>query len=79
MVAILNFQIFPKKWQNTTLLLSPYPCEIEGFHRNFRPTGYLSYVLLAIFKNFPLPTYGGHFQFSNFSQKWQNTKLLLSP
>ena len=29
-------------------------------------------------KNFPLPKNGGHFEFSNFSQKWQNTKLLLS-
>ena len=30
-------------------------------------------------KNFPLPKYGGHFEFSNFCLKWQNTKLLLSP
>ena len=25
-------------------------------------------------KNFPLPKNGGHFEFSNFCQKWQNTK-----
>ena len=30
-------------------------------------------------KNFPLPKNGGHFEFSNFCQKWQNTNLLLSP
>ena len=30
-------------------------------------------------KNFPLPKNGGHFEFSNFCQKWKNTKLLLSP
>ena len=30
-------------------------------------------------KNFPLPKNGGHFEFSNFGQKWQNTNLLLSP
>ena len=30
-------------------------------------------------KNFPLPKNGGHFEFSNFSPKWQNTNLLLSP
>ena len=30
-------------------------------------------------KNFPLPKNGGHFEFSNFCQKWENTKLLVSP
>ena len=29
-------------------------------------------------KNFPLPTYGSHFEFSNFCQKWKNTNLLIS-
>ena len=29
-------------------------------------------------KNFPLPTYGGHFEFSNFCQKWKNTNLPIS-
>ena len=27
-------------------------------------------------KKFPLPKNGGHFEFSNFCQKWQNTILL---
>ena len=31
------------------------------------------------FWDFPLPKNGGHFEFSNFCQKWQNTNLLLSP
>ena len=30
-------------------------------------------------KKFPLPKNGGHFEFSNFCQKWKNTKFLLSP
>ena len=30
-------------------------------------------------KIFPSPKNGGHFEFSNFCQKWQNTNLLLSP
>ena len=30
-------------------------------------------------KNFPLPKNGGHFEFSNFCQKLQNTNLLLPP
>ena len=51
----------------------------QRFRRNFRPTGYPSNVLLAISKNFPLPKNAGHFEISNFCQKWQNTKLLLSP
>ena len=49
MAAILNFRIFCQKWQNTNLLLSPEPCKIERFRRNFQPAGYLSNVLLAIF------------------------------
>ena len=40
--------------------------------------GYLINVLLAISKNFTLPKNGGHFEFSNFCQKWKNTNLLLS-
>ena len=35
--------------------------------------------LCQVSKNFPLPKNGGHFEFSNFCQKWQNTNLLLSP
>ena len=45
-----DFSNFCQKWQNTNLLLSPYPCEIERFRQNFRPTGYLSIVFLTIFK-----------------------------
>ena len=46
------------------MLISPKPCEIEQFHRNFRPTGYLRNVLFAIFKKFqPSPENGGHFEF----------------
>ena len=47
-VVILNFC---KKWKNTNFLL----CEIERFRRNFRPTGYLSKLLFAIFKNISSP------------------------
>ena len=48
-----DFSNFCQKWQNTNLLLSP--CEIERFRRNFRPKGYLSHVLLGIFKKFSSP------------------------
>ena len=29
-------------------------------------------------KKIPLPTYDGHFEFSNFCQKWKSTNLLIS-
>ena len=32
------------------MLISPKPCEMERFRRNFQPTGYLRNVLFAIFK-----------------------------
>ena len=50
-----EFSNFCQKWQNINLLLSPWPCEIERFRQNFRPTGYLSIVLLVIFKKFSSP------------------------
>ena len=76
MAAILNFRIFAK---NGKTQICFYLLNRARFHRNFQPTGYLSIVLLAIFKNFPLPKNGGHFEFSSFCQKWQNTNFLLSP
>ena len=33
--AILNFQIFAQKLQNTKMLISRKPCYIERFRRNF--------------------------------------------
>ena len=41
----------------------------------FSTTGYLNNVLLAIFKNFPLPKNGGHFVFLNFCQKMEKHKF----
>ena len=78
MAAILNFRIFAKNGK-TRICFYLLNRVTERFRRNFRPTGYPSNVLLAISKDFPLLKNGGHFKFSNFCQKWQNTKLLLSP
>ena len=36
-------------------------------------------TLANFLKKFPLPTYGSHFDFSNFCQKWEKKNLLLSP
>ena len=55
MATILNFRILVKNGKKTNLLLSPKPCEVERFWRNFRPTGYLSNILLAIFKKISHP------------------------
>ena len=41
MAAILNFQIFAQKLQNTKMLISRKPCYIELFRRNFLSSGYL--------------------------------------
>ena len=35
--------------------------------------------ILDNFQKIFLPKNGGHFEFSNFCQKWKNTNLLLSP
>ena len=35
MAAILNFRIFAQKLQNTKMLISRKPCNIERFRRNF--------------------------------------------
>ena len=50
-----EFSNFCQKWQNTNFLLSPKPCEIERFRRNFRPIGYLRNVIFAIFKKISPP------------------------
>ena len=51
------------------MLISPKPCEIERFHRNFRPTGYLTFVLFAIFKkNFPSPKMAAILNFRIFAK-----------
>ena len=41
--------------KKANVLISPKPCEIERFCRNFRPTGYLRNVLFAIFKKISPP------------------------
>ena len=52
MAAILNFRIFAK---NGKTQICFYLLNRERFRQNFRPTGYLTIVLLAIFKKFSPP------------------------
>ena len=70
-----EFSNFCQKWQNTNMLLSPYPCEIERFCRNFRPTGYLSIVLLVIFKKFSPPQKWRPFRIFEFLPKMAKHKF----
>ena len=76
--ANLNFKFFCKKLQNTKMFISHKPCDIERFQRNLWPRGYLSRVAIPILKKNCLIKHCSHFEFSNFSQKLQNTKMLIS-
>ena len=66
-----EFSNFCQKLKNTNFLLSPEPCEIKRFRRNFQTTGYLSNVFLAIFQKFYSPQKWRPFEFSNFCPKWK--------
>ena len=67
MAAILNFRIFAK---------NSLTVRDRAISKIFDTQGMQS---LQFSKYFPLPKNGGHFEFLNFCQKWQNTNLLLSP
>ena len=70
-----EFSNFCQKWQNTKLLLSPLLCEIERFRRNFRPTGYLTKVLFAIFKKISPPQKWRPFCIFGFLPKMAKHKI----
>ena len=78
MAAILYFRIFAKngKTQIASISLTVRDRAISAKFLTHRVS---KEGTLQFSKNFPLPKNGGHFEFSNFWQKWQNTKLLLSP
>ena len=79
MAAILNFWIFAKKMAKHKLAFISLTMRESNFIEIFDPQGISGIYSFQFSKNFPLPKNGGHFEFSNFCQKWQNTKLLLSP
>ena len=54
MAAILYFRIVAKNGK-TQICFYLLNCEIESFRRNFRLTGYLRNVLLAVFKKISSP------------------------
>ena len=70
-----EFSKFWKKWKNTNLLLSPEPCDIERFRRNFRSIGYLINILLAIFKKFSSHQKWRPFEFFEFLPKMEKHKF----
>ena len=70
MTAILNFQIFKKIAKHKNAYISKTVLD-RAISTKFWPTGYLCRLNFCLTKN------GCHFEFSNFSQKLQNTKMLI--
>ena len=79
MTAILNFRFFAKKGKTQNCLYLLNRVRESDFVEIFDPQGITGMYSWQFSKNFPLPKNGGHFEFSNFCQKWKNAKLLLSP
>ena len=76
LAAILNFQFFFKNAKHKNACIINRARESD-FDETFYPQG-TSFVKLTQFsKNFCPAKNGGHFEFSNFSQKSQNTKMLV--
>ena len=80
MAAILNFQILTKiaKHKFVSISLTVRDRAISSKFSIHKVSKKCTLRLGNFQKNFPLPTYGGHFEFSNFCQKWKNTNLLIS-
>ena len=77
MAAILNFR---QKWQNTKIACISLTVRDRAILSKFSAHRVSKECTNVNFqKNFALPKNGGHFEFSNFCQKWENTKLLVSP
>ena len=82
MAAILKFRIFAKNGKTQICFYLLNTCEIERFHRNFRPTGYLRNVLFYNFpKMFPSPKMAAILNFRIFAKngKTQICFCLLNP
>ena len=79
MAAILNFRIFPKMETHKFASIS-LTMQDRAILSNFSTHRVSEECTLGnCQKKIPFPTYGGHFGFSIFCQKWKNTNLLLSP
>ena len=79
MAAILNFRIFAKNGKTQIFFYLLNRVTQSDFVKIFDPQCIGALYSWQFKKNFPLPKNGGHFEFSNFYQQWQNTNLLLSP
>ena len=91
MAAILNFRIFAKNGKTQIFEFSPImeKCKFASIFLTVQDGAISSKfsahrlskkcTIGSFKKKFPLPQNGGHFEFSNFCQKWKNTNLLLSP
>ena len=73
-----HFEFLPKMAKHKFAFIS-LTLRDSDFVEIFDPQGVRAMYSWQFSKNFPLPQNSGHFKFSNFCQKWQNTNLLLSP
>ena len=74
MAPILNSLNFCQKWKNSTSLT----VRDRAISSNFRPTGYLRNVLLAIFKYYPLPKNSDYFEFLSKMEKHKFNSISLT-
>ena len=73
-----EFSNFSNKCENTKLLLSPQPLEIERFRRNFRPPGYLSIIFYPLLGNFSKTAAIFNWVHQKCSRKYFEQKKILS-
>ena len=78
MAAILNFQIFRRNCKTQKCLYLENRARQSDFDDIFHPQGISAEWPSQFSKKLCLAENGGHFEFSNFSQKLQNTKMLVS-
>ena len=72
MAAILNFEFLPTMAKHKFASIS-LTVRDRAISAKFSTQGVSKKCTLQFSKNFPLPTYGSHFEFLNFCQKWKNT------
>ena len=78
MAAILNFRIFRKIAKHRNAYISQNCARQSNFNKSFDQQGISAEQPSQFSKHCRLAQNGGHFEFSNFSQKMQNTKMLIS-
>ena len=77
MAVIFNFQIFRKNCKTQKFLYLKNRARYSDFDEIFYQHGISAESLCQFLKKICFTKNGGHFEFSNFLQKLQNTKMLI--